>query len=94
MQFWKGLANIAQFIFHTVEEMNRDAMAKKAKAEAKQASFDLTKRQFANRNTQDLVNTLKSNGIFGANDMEKRAAYEILKERGIIPEKPKNNTEQ
>lgn len=87
MQFWKGLANIAQFIFHTVEEMNRDAMAK-------QASFDLTKRQFANRNTQDLVNTLKSNGIFGANDMEKRAAYEILKERGIIPEKPKNNTEQ
>lgn len=94
MGFWSGVGTVIKFVFNALEDSNRMAMEKKAKAEEKRANVDLTKQQFQHRDNRELVETLKNDGFFGSSDTERRAAYEVLKERGVIPEKSKNNTEQ
>lgn len=91
MGFWKGVCTVVKFVFNTLEDNNRLMAEKKARAEEKRANIDLAKQQYQNHENRDLVNTLKDDGFFGASETERRAAYEVLKERGVIPDRQKNN---
>lgn len=93
MGFWNVVGTIGKFVFSVMEDFNRSAAEQRAKAEEQRARIDLTKNQFENRDNRDLVETVKSKGFFGANDIERRAAFEVLKERGVIRPKHETHTE-
>lgn len=80
MGLWKVISGIGKFLFEIIEEGGQKAQEDRAQTEA-------FKSEMKNYDNEQLVEILKDNGVFGASKPKRRAAFLILKERGVIPPK-------